>query len=151
MSWLKFEFSAPELAAFGAARLTQRIAYLATVREDGAPRVHPVSPFISGGGLFVYMEPTSPKVNDLRRDGRYAMHCSVEDTTGGGGEFCVRGTATLVDDPQTRSKAFDAARAIGYKPNDRYILFELDVEQVLGTIYEDGGTVRRRWKPAGRT
>ena len=146
MSWRKFEFAEPELALFGTDRLTSRVAYLATNRADGAPRVHPVSPFISHDALFVYMEPLSPKVNDLRRDGRYALHCSVEDDNGGGGEFCVRGTATLVDDPQTRSKAFDAARAIGYKPNDRYTLFELGVEETLATTYEDGRPVRRRWR-----
>ncbi|MEK6408006.1 MAG: pyridoxamine 5'-phosphate oxidase family protein [Acidobacteriota bacterium] len=147
MSWRKFGFAAPELAAFGAAMLTKRLAYLATIRADGALRVHPVSPFISHDTLFVYMEPTSPKGKDLRRDGRYAMHCSVEDESGGGGEFCVRGRAVVVDEPQTRGKAFDAARAIGYKPNDRYVLFELGVEEALATTYEDGVPVRRRWRP----
>jgi pyridoxamine 5'-phosphate oxidase-like protein len=146
VSWREFEFAEPELALFGSARLTKRIAYLATSRANGAPRVHPVSPFLSPDGLFVYMEPTSPKGSDLRRDGRYAMHCAVEDSAGGGGEFCVRGTATLVGDPETRKKAFDAARAIGYKPDDRYVVFELRVEEALATIYEDGLPVRRRWR-----
>lgn len=146
MSWRKFRCAAPELAVFGAARLTCRIAYLATIRADGAPRVHPVSPFIGHGRLFVYMEPASPKGNDLRRDKRYTMHCAVEDASGGGGEFCIRGTAILVDDSETREKAFDAARAIGYKPNDRYILFELDIDEALATTYEDDLPVRRRWR-----
>ena len=146
MSWRKFEFAEPELALFGIARLTQRIAYLATIRANGSPRVHPVSPFIGHGSLFIYMEPTSPKGNDLLRDARYAMHCAVEDATGGGGEFCVRGRAKLIGDPELRSKAFDAARAIGYKPDDRYVLFELDVEEALATTYEDELSVRRRWK-----
>ena len=146
MSWRKFGFEAPELASFGDARLTGRLAYLATIRADGAPRVHPVSPFISGNTLFVYMEPASPKGKDLRSDGRYALHCSVEDATGGGGEFCVRGTASVVDDPNARIKAFDAARTIGYKPNDRYVLFELAVERALATIYENGLPVRRSWR-----
>ena len=74
------------------------------------------------------------------------MHCSVEDTSGGGGEFCVRGRAVMVDDPEARGKAFDAARSIGYKPNDRHTLFELDVEEALATTYEDGLPVRRRWR-----
>jgi Pyridoxamine 5'-phosphate oxidase len=146
VSWQKLEVAAPDLAVFGTARFTQRIAYLATIRMDGAPRVHPVSPFIGQGRLFVYMEPASPKGQDLRRDERYAMHCAVEDATGGNGEFCVRGTATLVDDPETRIKAFDAARAIGYKPQDRYVLFELDIEEALATTYEDERPVRRRWR-----
>jgi len=59
--------------------LERRVAYLGTTRTDGSPRVHPVSPFIGAGCLFVYMEPTSPKAADLRRDARYALHCGVED------------------------------------------------------------------------
>lgn len=145
MSWCEFQNAAPELADFGNSRLTRKIAYLATVRAQGAPRVHPVSPFISEQGLFVYMEPTSPKAADLRRDPRFAMHCSVEDNDGGEGEFCVRGKAVVVEDPHARNKAFDAARAIGYKPNDRYVLFELGVDEVLATTYEDGVPVRKRW------
>jgi len=144
MSWCEFKNAAPELADFGNSRLTRKIAYLATIRAQGAPRVHPVSPFISDQGLFVYMEPTSPKAADLRRDPRFAMHCSVEDNDGGEGEFCVCGKATVIDG-QARDKAFDAARVIGYKPNDRYVLFELGVDEVMATTYEDGVPVRRRW------
>jgi len=50
-----------------------------------------------------------------------------------------------VIDGQARDKAFDAARVIGYKPNDRYVLFELGVDEVMATTYEDGVPVRRRW------
>ena len=56
-----FGAEAPHLEAFGRRRLERRIAYLATIRADGSPRVHPVSPFIGGGCLAVYMEPTSPR------------------------------------------------------------------------------------------
>ncbi|MGH2405330.1 MAG: pyridoxamine 5'-phosphate oxidase family protein, partial [bacterium] len=52
------------------------MAYLATLRGDGAPRVHPVTPIVGEGRLFLFMEPTSPKGHDLRRDGRYALHSS---------------------------------------------------------------------------
>ena len=50
------------------------ITYLATVRDDGAPRVHPVCPIIAEGRMFVAVAATSPKRLDLKRDGRYAMH-----------------------------------------------------------------------------
>jgi len=66
-SWADFAVAAPHLEAFGRRRLERRIAYLATIRADGSPRVHPVSPFIGGGCLAVYMEPTSLKATDLRR------------------------------------------------------------------------------------
>ena len=52
--------------------LTARIpiTYLATVRRDGAPRVHPVCPIIAKGRMFVAIAPDSPKRLDLVRDGR---------------------------------------------------------------------------------
>jgi hypothetical protein len=60
----------PELAAYGAARLLDsEVAYLATVRKDGSPRVHPATPIIGQGRLFVFREPTSPKGHDPRHRG----------------------------------------------------------------------------------
>src|SRR5438874_11794155 len=101
-SWTSFANAAPELAAFGAARLAGQVAYLATVRANGAPRVHPVTPIIGEGHLFLFMEPTSPKGKDLQRDGRYALHCAVSDSSGASGEFSVTGQARLVTDSETR-------------------------------------------------
>ena len=40
--WGDFEAQAPALAAFGADRLAAAAAYLATMRRNGSPRVHPV-------------------------------------------------------------------------------------------------------------
>ena len=146
ISWSGFTAAAPELASFGEQRLENRVAYLATVRPDGSPRIHPVSPFIASNRLFVYMEPTSPKVHDLRRDARYAMHCGVEDNTGGQGEFCVRGQAAEVGETRTREEAFEQARLKGYNPKERYVLFELKLEEAMGTVYEEGQPKRTRWK-----
>jgi len=45
-SWGEFA-EAPELAAFGEERFRAvRLAYLATVRADGSPRVHPFTPIL---------------------------------------------------------------------------------------------------------
>jgi hypothetical protein len=65
-SWGVFRAAHPSLAAFGVERLGGPPAYLATVRSDGAPRVHPVTPIIGGDHLFLFMEPTSTKGRDLR-------------------------------------------------------------------------------------
>ena len=144
MSWRDLENAQPELAAFGAERFLQNeVAYHATIRKDGSPRVHPVTPSVGQGRLFLFMEPTSPKGYDLRRDGRYAMHCSVSNSSGESGEFFVAGRATFIDDPATRKLAVELAT---YAPADRYILFELDVESASSTIYTDGQPVRQRWK-----
>ncbi len=141
-TWQEFAQQAPALAEFGKARLNGRVAYLATIRPDGSPRVHPVTPII-GQELYLFMEPTSPKGKDLQRDPRYTLHCSVEDTGGGAGEFYVRGRATLNHDPHIREQA---ARASSYTPHERYILFVLTVEFAFMNIYTEDGTRTQRWQ-----
>lgn len=140
-SWQEFERQAPDLAAFGRARFGSGVAYLATVRPDGGPRVHPVTPIL-GDELFLFMEPASPKGRDLQRDGRYALHCAVEDSGGGGGEFYVRGRGRLTDDPALRRQATAAA---SYEPAERYVLFVLSVEFAFMNRYEPDGAISQRW------
>ncbi len=132
--WSNLERDAPELAAFGASRLTSGPAYLATVRADGRPRVHPVQPIIGEGHLFVFMEPTSPKVRDLRERGSFALHSGVPDNEGSGGEYWVSGTGRLLDDPSLRAVA---AAAASYSPADRYVLFELEPDEARCNGYGD--------------
>ncbi len=143
MSWKSLEERQPELAAFGAERLNGNVAYLATVRKDGSPRVHPMTPIIGQGHLFVFMEPTSPKGHDLQRDGRYAIHCSVTNTSGASGEFIVTGRAHLIDNRELRALAVQLA---SYTPADRYILFEFEIESATSTIYPDDQPVRQFWR-----
>lgn len=147
MSWAHLVAANPGLATHGRDRLHGRVCYLATVRADGSPRVHPVTPDITDDALYVFMEPTSPKGHDLRRDSRYALHAGVEDNEGGGGEFLVTGRAIPVDSAAERAIA---AAASPYQPvADRYILFRLDVEHAMRTTYGDGRPVRERWDAGG--
>jgi hypothetical protein len=141
-SWKEFARQAPEFAAFGEARFQSGAAYLGTLRSDGSPRVHPVTPIL-GEQLFLFMEPTSPKGKDLLRDARYTLHCSVEDSSGGGGEFYVRGRATLIDDPLIREQA---VRASPYVPQARYILFMFTIEFAFMNQYVHGKPDSRRWQ-----
>ena len=90
------------------------------------------------------MDPRSPKGHDLRRGSRYALHCSVEDDEGGGGEFRVRGAARLIEDPVLREQVAGSAP---YVPSDDYVLFELLVHDAFSTTYDaDGATLRRTWR-----
>jgi hypothetical protein len=76
VTWKDFAAAAPELAEAGRALLNQfgvGLAFLATVRRDGAPRLHPVCPVLSNERLFVLITPDSPKRGDLARDDRYAV------------------------------------------------------------------------------
>jgi hypothetical protein len=144
--WSAFAASEPELAAFGEERLGAAPAYLATVRADGSPRVHPVTPIFGAGGLFLFMEPTSPKGRDLRERGRFGMHNGVPDMDGTGGEFWIAGRGEPVDDEVIRS---DVAQAATYAPDDRYVLFELSVAEVRCNGYGDVTLPSvRRWTSA---
>jgi hypothetical protein len=147
MTWAELALSNPELAAFGAARLTSGPAYLATIRADGSPRVHPVSPIVAASGLYVFMEPTSPKGKDLRERSRFALHSGVPDNAGSGGEFYVSGTGRLVDDAAIRAEVIAAA---SYSPEDRYILFELQPSEARANGYGDVDLpAEPRWTAAG--
>lgn len=144
MTWQLLEEQQPELAAFGLQRLDGKVAYLATLRKDGSPRVHPMTPIIGEGHFFVFMEPTSPKGHDLRRDGRYAIHCSVTDTSGESGEFILTGRAHPVEGAELRALA---VRLCSYSPAERYVLFEFELESASATSYKDDGQpVRQAWK-----
>jgi hypothetical protein len=141
--WGGFARAVPDLATFGSERLRKAPAYLATLRRDGTPRVHPVTPIITPDGLFLFMEPTSPKGGDLRERGWFALHNGVTDTEGSGGEFSVSGKGLAVEDPAVRAIV---ARAASYDPADRYVLFELRISEARCHGYGDVPLpARRRW------
>jgi hypothetical protein len=142
-TWGEFREVEPELAAFGATCFSRRPAYLATLRRNGVPRVHPVTPIISDQGLFLFMEPTSPKGGDLRARGSYALHNGVPDNEGSGGEFWVSGRGVAVENPDTWSIA---AQASSYEPAERYLLFELLLNEARCNGYGDVALPPRlRW------
>lgn len=76
VTWPELRQQRPDLADAGRALLYQfgvGLAFLATARADGRPRVHPVCPVVTDDGLYVLVIP-SPKAGDLSRDGHYALH-----------------------------------------------------------------------------
>jgi hypothetical protein len=150
VTWREFAAAAPELAAIGAGLLTQfgvGLGFLATVRGDGAPRLHPVCPVLGDDGLFVLITPESPKRRDLERDGRYALQ-SFPQPKPGSDEFYLTGRATRVDDDAARAQVFAAAR---HPTAPAEIVFTLAIERVLHTRWENPLTpamrpVRRAWR-----
>jgi hypothetical protein len=137
LPWSALTKAAPALAEFGERRMATAPSYLATVRGKGLPRVHPVSPQVRSGHLCVYMYPTSPKGKDLRLDGRYALHTSVPDNDGSGGEFHLRGHGRQVEDPTT----------VGFPAREGYVLFELLLDEATAVNYPDEGPPdRQSWR-----
>ena len=144
MSWKIFEADCPELANLGFEKLDRKISYLATIKKDGSPRLHPVTPFIGEGMLFMFTKPSSPKISDLRRDGHYALHCTVSRERPLV-EFLVSGTAEMVEDPKVRQQAARIANSPVVA--ESYVLFEFHIDRVLQVQYDQHGKpIPRCWK-----
>ena len=128
VSWSEFASDEPRLAEAIRALMQQYgpgLGYLATVRADGGPRVHPVSPVITDEGLFCFVV-DSAKRRDLERDGRYALHSYPPEESDD--EAYVTGRAHLVTDPAVVSRLADALRA---SPEVDWRLFEFSIETAM--------------------
>jgi hypothetical protein len=99
IDWKTLAGLEPELADKGRKLLTFAglgLGYLATVRKDGAPRLHPFCPVFHENGLYGLILPESPKCGDLLRDGRFALHSfPLEDKDD---EFYLAGKAARRDE-----------------------------------------------------
>jgi hypothetical protein len=153
-TWAELETAEPEMVTRAFPKPSDAffaLAYLATVRTDGAPRVHPFCPIFAAGRVFAAIPRSSPKGNDLRRDGRYVIHAlpGTDDA-----EFSLRGTATEVDDPEVLALVYatvDASGVGGMTESVRHdAVFEFDIERADAARWEKVGqpgtyAVRRRW------
>jgi hypothetical protein len=128
LSWADLEAAAPDLAAAGR-ELFERNGggqgFLATVRSEELPRIHPISFEIVDGRLCAFILRSAKRI-DLERDGRYALHAHHDPAAPS--EFLVRGRATLIDDLAVRGRV---AAGWPFEVDDSYALFELSVESAL--------------------
>ncbi|TDC40806.1 pyridoxamine 5'-phosphate oxidase family protein [Micromonospora sp. KC213] len=138
-SWSDFAADEPRLAD-GIRLLLQQygpgFGYLATVRADGGPRVHPVCPVITDEGLFCFVV-ASPKRRDLERDGRYALHSFPPEESDD--EAYLAGRAHPVTDPGQVARIARAGRAASQVD---WRLFEFDVDVAMLTRRGQGGHVQ---------
>jgi hypothetical protein len=138
-TWQEFEQAAPSLAERGRTILHHfgvPLGYLATVRRDGGPRVHPFCPVLHEGGLYGLIGP-SPKQRDLLRDGRYAIHSfPLPDRDD---EFFLSGRARLREDPPLEQGVRATYLATGGGSDGSERLFEFDIERALLATYKRRG------------
>ncbi|SUA74137.1 PPOX class probable F420-dependent enzyme [Nocardia otitidiscaviarum] len=91
-TWREFEDEAPDLAARVRARFeAHKTHVLATLRRDGAPRVSGSEVEFIGPDLMFGSMPGARKADDLRRDGRCAIHAHPGD-----GDAKVMGVAVEI-------------------------------------------------------
>ena len=145
-TWAEFEQQAPEIAAKGKALLYQYgppLGFLATVRPDGGPRIHPFCPIVHDGRLWAYVLEHSPKCHDLRREPMYALHALPGEAADD--EFMVRGRAALVADvpDELRAGIIAAAEPASVGAQEEQ-LFELHLDRAMTATY----THRGQWPPA---
>jgi len=154
VTWKEFATDERDLTETGRALLFHGpgigLAFLATVRKDGAPRLHPVCPVLSNDRLFVLVTPASPKRHDLVRDGRYALQ-TFPQPRAGSDEFYVAGKASLVEDPAVRDAVFRDAK---HMADASEVLFELWIDRVMHTRWENVLTpqmrpVHAKWRAPG--
>lgn len=152
LSWREFGEAEPELAAHGERLLgvnrpgsdyASGLGYLATVRKDGGPRIHPISPALLDGKLYAFILRTSPKRSDLLRDGRYALHSFPyplsEDYTDE--ELYIAGRAARVDDANVKEAVANAC----LDDVEQGEVFELLLERVLRKSRDERGVIYTKW------
>ena len=139
VDWSSFVAAEPVLAEEARKNLYEvgiGLGFLATVRPDGAPRVHPVCPIVSPAGLHVLVV-AGPKQRDLRRDGgRYALHTETCPPPNEEDGCMLSGTAVEVLDGDVRAVVLDQLRAERNDPDlwpsvHVDALFELRLSSVL--------------------
>ena len=126
--WSGFALAAPRLAEAVHDLLHQYgpgLGYLATVRADGGPRVHPVSPVVHDGGLYCFVI-ASPKRADLDRDGRYALHAFPPDSSED--EAYLSGRAIRVTERELIVRLAAKMRA---EPRVDWRLYEFTIEVAM--------------------
>jgi hypothetical protein len=158
VSWTQFAELRPDLAAAGAQLLkpfTVGLGFLATVRPDGGPRVNPICPIVTDHDLYAFLV-VGPKLHDLRRDPRYALHSETFPPPNHDDAFSLKGDIRFVDDSTAEGAALRLAlvdqmleeRSMDemWEGFDSWALVELTIDRCLLTL-----TQSRDGLPQGHT
>jgi hypothetical protein len=140
MRWQDFAVQQPALANVGAHKLTDfQVVLVATIRQDGTPRLSPVEPLIWEGDLWLSMGLRSRKAMDLRRDPRILVHSIVTSRNGEAGEFKLRGTAAEESRAAAQARyAQAAAEGLGWRPEPgKFHLFRVELNDVTFIRWDD--------------
>jgi hypothetical protein len=127
-SWSDLEAAAPKVAEAGREvlyRSGEGAAFLATVRGEAAPRIHPINVGVVDGGLYAFLL-DSAKRRDLAEDGRFALHGHQDPAAPT--EFSVRGRALAVEPGAVRDRV---AAGWFFGVDEPYRLFELRIESAI--------------------
>jgi hypothetical protein len=158
VTWKQFTELRPDLAAAGGAMIKPGdvgLGFLATVRPDGGPRVNPICPVLADDGLYGFLV-VGPKLHDLRRDPRYALHTETVPPPDYDDAFSLKGDVRFVDDTSgagaalrsTLTEQFLAERSLDepWDGFDTQVLVSFEIDRCLLTL-----THERPDLPGGHT
>jgi len=152
ITWTEFQRHQPALAEAGRAQFYQfgiGLAFLASIRPGGGPRVHPVCPVIGPAGLHLLIK-AGPKQQDLRRDGRYALHSETCPPPRHDDGFAITGRVREVTDAETagavRRQVLAERDGQVWPGFEAEAIFELSLERCLLMLTQPDGLF-----PAGAT
>lgn len=133
-TWDELHDEAPELADAIRARFEATgLAFLATLRADGSPRLSGIEPWFARGELWLGMMPGSLKARDLQCDGRFALHAATEDKAMTEGDAKLAGVAVEVTEEDAIARARqDFGEINGAEPPPGPMhLFRLEVTEAV--------------------
>jgi len=137
-TWQEFRDSAPDLASAVRDRFTVRKhCTMATLRNDGSPRISGTEVELSDGQLWIGSMPGAMKALDLRRDPRVALHSPTVDPPEDSpsdwpGEAKIAGRAVEVDNDDT---------------DDGSHRFRIDIDEAVLTRVSGDSLHIRSWHP----
>ncbi|WP_092528894.1 pyridoxamine 5'-phosphate oxidase family protein [Amycolatopsis arida] len=108
--WTEFAAAAPRIAATFTRRhaATGNLCFLATVRQDGSPRISPMEPRFFEDRLWLIGMPDTAKFRDLARDPRFCLHTATVDTEVKDGDAKLWGVARDVRDTALHQRFAEA-------------------------------------------
>jgi len=150
-SWNDVAELAPDLAKDVQARFEATgLAYLATLRKDGSPRITGIEPWFALGDVWIGSMWQALKAKDLLRDGRFSLHPANVDKEVGDGDARISGVAEPVaEDDERWSEALAAfEHTSGHEvPPGEMHLFRLAPTEVMFLAPAGDHLQIRTWNP----
>jgi hypothetical protein len=148
-SWTDFHAAAPEFAtALGDRFRASGLAFLATLRRDGSPRISGIEVKFLGDDLWLGMMPGSRKSADLARDPRLALHAASSDAQVTDGDAKLAGRAVRVSEGRAWQEYAALAREhLGTTPEPATPAFRVDVREASLLRVAGDHLVIEWWRP----
>lgn len=145
-TWADFHAAEPAFAATVEKRFRlYRHQVLATLRQDGSPRVSGLETDFRFGEMLLGMMPRSRKALDLFRDPRFAIQANPgPDAEMADGDVRVGGRAVEITDPALLARFIEEA-----VPPEPFHLFRVEITEVVHTGMDGEELVVRSWAPGG--